>query len=207
MGDISMEFPEGWGWKFPCRKGKFEGVGGPIWNSLCGRGLDIFWNYTCILYCMNWLVCMFIFYGVTVETENTTVDPYATNSPQISWWHLTLSILTTCQLVYPLSFTIVYVWRHVGQHPIKCWCGWYTSWHIRWLLGNKSANMSTDCPLTCQPSISRCVDQHVDWVSGDSDDWYSAEVPKFHKIWDIFFQTFLTWKKGAFLWNDQLTII
>ena len=118
-----------------------------------------------------------------------------------------LSVLTTCQLVYPLSFTIVYVWRHVGQHPIKCWCGWYTSWHIRWLLGNKSANMSTDCPLTCQPSISRCVDQHVDWVSGDSDDWYSAEVPKFHKIWDIFFQTFLTWKKGAFLWNDQLTII
>ena len=149
MGNISMEFPDGWGWKFPCRKGKCEGAGGPIWNSLCGRGLDIFWNYTCILYCMNWLVCMFIFYGVTVETENTTVDPYATNSPQISWWHLTLSVLTTCQLVYPLSFTIVYVCRHVGQHPIKCWCGWYTSWHIRWLLGNKSANMSTDCPLTC----------------------------------------------------------
>ena len=28
-----MENPKGWG-------------GGPIWNSLRGRGLDIFWNYT-----------------------------------------------------------------------------------------------------------------------------------------------------------------
>ena len=42
-----MEIPEGGGGlTFPCENGKSEGVGGPIWNSLRGRGLDIFWNYT-----------------------------------------------------------------------------------------------------------------------------------------------------------------
>ena len=41
-----MEIPEGGGLTFPCENGKSEGVGGPIWNSLRGRGLDIFWNYT-----------------------------------------------------------------------------------------------------------------------------------------------------------------
>ena len=28
------------------QNGKSEGVGGPIWNSLRGGGMDIFWNYT-----------------------------------------------------------------------------------------------------------------------------------------------------------------
>ena len=34
------------GLMFPCENGKSDGVGGPISNSLRGRGLDIFWNYT-----------------------------------------------------------------------------------------------------------------------------------------------------------------
>ena len=45
-----VEIPEGLGgggdigflWKWKIQ----EGGGGPKWNSLCGGGLDIFWNYT-----------------------------------------------------------------------------------------------------------------------------------------------------------------
>ena len=36
----------GGGHLFPTKMEIQGGGGGPKWNSLCGGGLDIFWNYT-----------------------------------------------------------------------------------------------------------------------------------------------------------------
>ena len=43
----SLEIPEGWG-GYHCypKMENAKGWGGPIWNSLRGGGMDIFWNYT-----------------------------------------------------------------------------------------------------------------------------------------------------------------
>ena len=48
---ILVEIPEGWGGpSVPCKNGKSMEVGGGGFKvkSLCGGGLDIFWNYTMV---------------------------------------------------------------------------------------------------------------------------------------------------------------
>ena len=51
MYKIVVEIPEGWGCYFSGQKmeipGRREGL---MWNSLCGGGMDIFWNYTIVIY-------------------------------------------------------------------------------------------------------------------------------------------------------------
>ena len=44
---ILVEIPEGWGGHQSPTKMENPGRwGDPKWNSICGGGLDIFWNYT-----------------------------------------------------------------------------------------------------------------------------------------------------------------
>ena len=43
---IVVEIPEGWGLILVVKNWKFREEGGLTWNSLCGGGMDIFWNYT-----------------------------------------------------------------------------------------------------------------------------------------------------------------
>lgn len=89
---LLMEIPEGWGVIFVFKKWNSREMGGLMWNSLHGGGMDIFWNYTFLtsntykkFYYHNngWCILVFMDKGKVLSKVLQTITT-AANKPDLT---------------------------------------------------------------------------------------------------------------------------